>query len=94
MAIIGAFTKQPGDTLDYDIDYTKWLVAGDEVTSAGAAVAPSGLTLVSVSEGVPDVVKVWVSGGTSGVRYKVTVITSTKGGRVKEDEFLLTVKEF
>lgn len=94
MAIIGAFTKQPGDTLDYDIDYTQWLVAGDEVTSAVAAAAPSGLTLVSVSEGVPDVVKVWVSGGTSGVRYKVTVITSTKGGRVKEDEFLLTVKEF
>ena len=29
MAIIGAFTQQPGDMLDYDIDYTKWLVAND-----------------------------------------------------------------
>ena len=94
MAIIGAYTKQPGDTLDYDIDYTQWLPAGDEVIAASAASSPSGLTLVSVSEGVPDIVKVWVSGGTSGVRYKITITTTTKGSRVKEDEFLLTVKEF
>ena len=94
MAIIGAFTQQPGDMLDYDIDYTKWLVANDEVIGATATVSPSGLNLISVSEGVPDIVKIWVSGGTSGVRYKVTVTTTTKGGRVKEDEFLLTVKEF
>lgn len=89
------FTKQPGDTQDYDIDYTKYL-AGLSDTAPGptgvAVTVDSGITLVSQSL-VNGIVKVWLSGGTSGQTYKVTSTLTTVGGRVKEYEILVAVKE-
>lgn len=91
--ILGTFTKQPADEWDYDIDYSEWLTAGDNVQNASVTVAPTGsLVIDSVFINDPRV-KVWVSGGTDGVTYKLTVTMNSADGRTKQDEFKLRVKE-
>lgn len=89
---IGNFIKQPVEVLDYDVDYTDWLTAGDNVQSATVEVAPTGLTIDSIFINDPRV-KVWVSGGLSGTTYKLTVTTTTADGRLKQDEFKIKVKD-
>ena len=90
--ILGNFTKQPVDVLDYDIDYSQWLTTGDNVESINVAVEPSGLTVDNTFVNDPRV-KIYLSGGTDGTTYKITVTTTTADGRVKQDEFKLKVKE-
>lgn len=89
---LGTFSKQPVEIKDYDIDYTKWMPAGDAIQSVTAAIAPTGLTMGSVLvNGL--VVKIWLSGGTNGSTYKITVNVTTTGGRLQQDEFFIKVKE-
>lgn len=96
------FDKQPRDQLDYDVGYGDWLPDGDTILTAEATFERLGVELdpgiedtfaiVAVHVNSPTV-KVWVEGGISRVSYKVTVIVSTAGGRVKETEFRVRVKE-
>lgn len=91
MAILAKFTKQPSDVLDYDIDFSEWLPEDDDGLTAQVTVE-SGLTLDSFTiHGA--IVKVWLSGGTSGRAYKVTVLLITVDGRSKEAEIVIKVKE-
>lgn len=91
--ILGNFTKQPVDVVDYDIDYSEWLTDGDNVQSATIVTAPAtDLTIDAVFINDPRV-KIWVSGGINGITYKVTVTTTTADGRVKQDEFRVKVKD-
>lgn len=90
--IIGVHTKQPSEKEDYDIDYREWLTEGDNVLDANVSVSPSGLTVESVYILDPRV-KIWLSGGDSGVTYKVTVVVNTADGRIKEVEFKVKVKD-
>lgn len=89
------FYKQPVDILDYDVDYGQWLPDGDQVTSANATVDIVGELQVDAIQIPVDglTVKVWLSGGLANGRYKVTCTAMTQGGRTKEKEFLLRVKE-
>jgi len=86
------FTKQPNDVLDYTVDLTKWMASGDTVSSATAAVSPSGLT-ISVTNGTTSEPKVWASGGANGTEYQITLTVVTTGGRTKEFEFKIVVAE-
>lgn len=93
MALLGTFTKQPGETLDYDIEGGDWLPRDDEIISV-AAVADAGISIGSTS--IIDsgrTVKVWIFGGTSGTTYKVQVTMTTDDGRIKENEFKIKVRE-
>lgn len=92
MAILGTFVKQPADRLDYDVDYTDWLTVGDSIEGALVMSSPNGLTVDSVFNNTPRI-KIWLSGGTDKVRYKVTLTATTADGRVKQDEFLVVVKD-
>lgn len=100
--ILGKFTKQPAETLDYDIDFSEFLSDGDTLVSTGdppvpspldVVVAPSGLTLgpTLVIDGL--VIKQWVSGGTDGQKYKITLTATSNAGRVKQVEFTVRVKD-
>lgn len=85
------FTKQPRDSLDYDILLEDWMTEGDTVQTI-EVITPEGIELVaSVIEG--DVVKLWIRGGTSGENYKFTVLINTIN-RTKEVEFLMVVNDF
>jgi hypothetical protein len=98
--MLGVQMKQPADQRDYGLDFSPWLPDGDLVTTAEATVSPAydpvdnpdGVQIESTQLNGLEV-KVWLSGGVSGKTYKITVVAATAGGRVKEVDFQLRVKD-
>ena len=92
--IIGTFNKQPAEVLDYAIDLTQWLASGDYAisytTTGDAGITIDSTLITDAGKGI----RVWLSGGTSGVKYKIQVLFTTDAGRKKEFEFVVSVKEF
>lgn len=100
---IGRHTKQPREVKDYPIDYGDWLAEIDpadailsmDVISIENAANPADTTLVSNRVDVgTEGGSVWLSGGTAGNTYKVTVMTTTAAGRKDEVEFTIIVKDY
>lgn len=103
------FRKQPAEVLPYDVDFAEWLTMGDDIESAQVHVDsaingdPADLTigdvvlLIQNPEATNMVaatrLKVWLSGGVAGATYKITVRADTEGGRRKEVDFRLNVRE-
>lgn len=101
--ILAKYEKQPAEVKDYDIDYAEWLgPVGDTVATATTTVTcdtePVPTLLVDSVETSDTLVKLWVSGGTAGARYKITVRMTTTGAagktRKDESELVFTVKEY
>ncbi len=90
---LGKTEKQPADVLDYDVDYSAWLRDNETLSQASVTVSPEGLVLDAQAVANP-IVKVWLSGGTAGGRYKVEVTATTSMGVVRQDEFIVAVKEY
>ena len=90
--LLGKFIKQPGEVLDYDVDFSEWFSNRTDGPATHTSVAETGLTIVS-SQLSGNVVKVICSGGTSGSSYKVTVRLTTTAGLVKEVDFQVKIKE-
>lgn len=92
--ILETFIKQPNEVQDYDIDFNEYLTSmgGDSIT---AHVIPlvGGLDIIT-STVVNGVVKVFIGGGTAGQKYVVTVRVNTSGGRVREAEIAIKVREY
>lgn len=84
--------KQPADEEDFDVSYVAWLAARNDTAESVAVTVPDGITLVA-STIVAGVVKVWLSGGTDKTTYRITVTLTSTGGRVKQAEFDVKVKE-
>lgn len=86
------FTKQPDETLDYDFDFGPWMASkpNTAVTSFQTVVEP-GLGLV-VATRAGNVVKVVLTGGENGKRYKVTVRLLTDTGLVREADAFISVR--
>jgi len=95
MAILGTYIKQPHEVLDYDLDYSEWLPVADTIVST-TVTADAGITVGStiIDPATQRIVKQWISGGADGVTYKIQVTATTAGGRVKEVEFKIRVKEY
>lgn len=93
MALLGSFTKQPREVLDFDISYATVLAGRtDTVTGVVLEVTPVGLTL-GPAVITDNIAKGKVSAGTTGVSYTVTAIATTTAGLVYEDEILVLVEE-
>jgi len=90
------YTKQVSEKLDYEVDLTAWLPTGDSVISTTATSTPAGdaenpgLTVGITGETTSNP-KIWLSVGTDGVEYQVTVVVTTNTGRIKEIDFKLKV---
>ena len=101
MMILGTFTKQPNEVLDYDIDFSDFLPTVDSVASVAKTIEtnPDPLAVTTLVLGANSisasgkVVKQWVSAGTDGQTYKIQLTITSVGGRVKEAEFRVKVKE-
>lgn len=61
-------------------------------TANSSVVAESGITLGSKTHPGSNVVKQFISGGTSGNTYKVTCTITTTQNRIKESEILIVVE--
>lgn len=95
MPVLATFTKQPADVQDYDIDYSEYCASftpADTVLGTPVVTADPGITVVNTAC-IDNVVKVFLSGGTTGTTYKVTCRATTTGQRVKEVEIKIKVKE-
>jgi hypothetical protein len=92
MSILGKYNKQPVEVQDYDIDFNDYLEFHNDTAVSFSAVAETGL-VVEASNLTDGVVKVFVSGGTDGTTYKVSATVTTQGGRVKQGDILVKVKE-
>lgn len=89
-----SFTKQPADVLDYDVQADDWLPADDEIESGTHTVTgPDAAMTVQAMNIFPRFAKVWLTGGSNGARYKVTVVLVTANGRTKEVDFLIIVRD-
>lgn len=86
--------KQPRDTLDYDVNFSDWLPDDDTIGNTPVVtIEPAGELMVDAVQVASPIVKVWLSGGLDKASYKITVTASTIGGRIKETEFRMRVKE-
>ena len=74
----------PGDTLDYAIDWTQWLTSGDYIATSTWNI-PSGLTLTSSSISNGKITIAWIQGAGSGplMQIKNTIITAQGRTAVK-----------
>jgi hypothetical protein len=98
---LATFEKQPGEIEDFDISFTEYLQARSDEIADFTVTADAGITIASSFEvSDPDVVgttggmiKVYLSGGTDGAKYKITATILTVGARTKEGEITVKVKE-
>lgn len=89
---LGTNTQQPDERLLYTIDYAEAMPDGDLPLVATATTVPETLTVESPFT-ADSRVRFWVSGGTTGVSYKVEVTTTSVAGRILQDEITIKVKE-
>lgn len=97
MAVLGTFTKQPGETLDFDISYATVLAGrSDTIVTKALTVTPgAGLTVASSTISGGNLIKVTVTGGSASVVYKVTITATSDAATplVYEDEVNILVEE-
>ena len=77
------FPKDPNATLDYSIDWSSWLAAGESLTSStwtrsSTTLQESNTTLTT------SIATIWLAGGSAGTKYTVANKIGTTSGRVDE----------
>ena len=85
------FWKDPDAVLNYAVDWSDWLEIGETISSY-VVIVDSGLTLVTDSE-AEGVVTAWLSGGTVGKAYTVTVHIITSVGREDDRSFRVVIAQ-
>ena len=88
--------KDPDAVLDYNVDWTEWLVEGDTIASDTWVVPEipqggDGITLESHSHDATSATA-WISGGVIGEEYDVTCRINTVQGRTDDRTFTLVVE--
>lgn len=92
MEFAAKYAKQPAEVLDYPFDFNEYLQEANDLAVSHTVVAAQGVNVVSSSLN-RGVVRAFVSGGVSGQTYKVSAVVTTQGGRVKQLDIQLKVKE-
>ena len=100
--ILGKYTKQPAETMDYDISFAEFFADGDTLVTVGDPAVPEPLDVVISPPGLlkgptfvlnGTTIKQWLYGGVNGVRYKITITATSNSGRVKQVEFVVKIKD-
>ena len=90
---VKVFEKQPVEVLDFFFDFRNWLTSKSDTPASYEVTAQPGVNVASHNMLTPGVVQVFMSGGTHAARYKVTCDMLTTGGRTKQAEFVLKLKD-
>lgn len=85
------YIKDPDAVLDYSINWSSWLVAGDTIVTSTWA-ADDGITIDSDSN-TTTATTVWLSGGGAGESYDVTNHIVTDDGREDDRTITILVRE-
>ena len=93
--LLGKFVKQPAEVLDYRFDFTEWLRdCQDSIDSVQVDAFGSGALLQVAQVGHLDgSVAALVARGQNGQTYKLTCTITTTGGRIKEADVSIRIKE-
>jgi len=86
-----SFKKDPGETLDYRIDWSDWLGDGETI-STSTWTAEAGITKGADSK-TDTTTTVWLSGGTAGSTYRIEDTVTTNGSRTGVRSFLIVVQD-
>lgn len=90
--MLGIVQKRPGDRLDYDIDFSRWLSPSDRISSALATSSNPDEMAVDAIQFTGQAMKVWLSGGLEQKTYDVLIVANTIEGRIKEESFELRIR--
>ena len=83
------FVKDNDAILDFAVDWSDWLAAGEVITSY--QLRPStGITINSHSQAA-GVVTMWLSGGEVGRNYTVGCLITTNSTPARTDERTITI---
>lgn len=98
MSLLGSFPQQVGEVMDYYIDYAEWFSTRKDkpLESGFNAVVEPGVEISEFSvDPVTMLARVVVDSTASedGIDCKVTVWLTTTTGIVKEDDFVVKVRE-
>lgn len=88
-----SFTKDPDAVLDYTVDWSAWLQAGETIT-ASQWITPDGITQGSGAQAPSNTTTtatVWLLAGTLGQTYIVTNRVTTSDGRVDDRSLRITI---
>lgn len=89
------FCKKSRESLDYTVDFNRFLIGREYITGASAVLigdlpVDAGSTLQITRVGyTKNQVTVWLAGGEDNAQYTVTVSVDTDQGRRKEESFLI-----
>ena len=84
------YVKDPQAVLDYQVDWSAWL--GTDTIASSSWTAETGITVDSDSH-TTTTATAWVSGGTTGERYRLTNHITTAGGRTDERTITIVVRD-
>lgn len=83
--------KYMSERLDYEIDFSQRLEAGETIIESSWSATPEGLTISSA--GTFDTkIKAWIEGGEAGIPYTVEGMAVTSGGREMAERVQLKVR--
>lgn len=92
MAETTRFLKDPDAVLDFEVDWTAWLV-DDETIQTSTFTAPVGIT-IDTNTHLDTVATVWLSGGTKlGAVYAVVNEITTTAGRTDDRTLYIKIQE-
>lgn len=89
MAYLATPEKDPNARLDYKIDWTPWIIAGDTI-AASTFTLDTGITS-DLSSFTDTTTTVWLLGGTAGRSYKVVNHVTFASGRQDDRTLLIRV---
>lgn len=92
--MVATFRKDPDATLDFAVDWSLWLEAGDTIASTtwnvAAGISQPASPAPSTTDGKATV---WISGGTVGQTYPVTCRVVTSEGRIDERTISIQIEQ-
>ncbi len=86
------FIKDPNAVLDYQWNWSEWLVPADSIVAATVTTNSDDLSVNTVNV-VGSIVTAWLSGGVAGVNYRVTCRVESADGRIDDRSISLRVRE-
>ena len=87
------FTKDPDAIMDYSVDWSDWLNAGDHINSS-TWITASGITASGSSVDAPGrITTVRLQGGTVNGQYRVTNRITTNNGLQTDRSIYIVVEE-
>ena len=92
------YCKDSGETLDYAVDFNRFLRGREYITAASAVIEAPVVTDPALTlqthrvEYNANQVAVWLMGGENAVQYTVTVSIETSQGRKRDASFFIQTK--